>query len=672
MDERGLHRRHANASPLSPLAFLARTAAVFPEHPALIHGEARLTWGEVDERVRRLAAGLAARGVGEGDVVAVLAPNTPAFLEASFAIPLTGAVILTLNTRLDPATLRYCIEHSEAKAILVDTELAGRLGEAIAGLTPRPRIVVIDDPLATPHEGPADEDYEALMHDAPMAHRLPDDEWASFALGYTSGTTGRPKGVVYSHRGVATTAISNALDWAMPHFPVYLWTLPMFHCSGWCFPYTIAMTAGVNVCLRHVSAEAIGRAFEAHGVTHFCGAPIVMQMAIEGAEARGLRPSEPVRMMVAAAPPPASVIRRAEDVGIDVTHVYGLTEVYGPCVVSAWKPAWNALDAEERARIKARQGVAYTLQDAVTVRDPETMADVPWDGATLGEIMIRGNIVMKGYLKDPEATEKAFRGGYFHTGDLAVRHPDGYVEIKDRAKDIIISGGENISSIEVEDALYAHPLVVGAAVVAMPHTRWGETPCAFVELIEGGQADEATLVEWVRARIAHYKAPRRVVFEALPKTSTGKVQKFALRERARPLPRPLRRGRRSVAAIAVSGRITWRVVRGPAACARRTSPTHRALRAPETHTTRTSHVRPEEDRPRLLRRPRHIDHPEVAPADLPGRGGRLHRRPRPGRGARARACQGGNAGRPRDLRGGPARDLRQGLRLPDDAGERPL
>jgi len=535
MDERGLHRRHANASALSPLSFLARTAAVFPEHLAVVHGDHRATWGEVDLAVRRLAAGLVARGIGEGDVVAILSPNTPAFLEASFAVPLAGAVLLTLNTRLDPGTLRYCLEHSEAKLVLVDAELAGRLGEAVEGLSPRPAIVRIDDPLAHPTDGPADEAYEALMHDAPVGWRLPADEWASFALGYTSGTTGRPKGVVYSHRGVATTAISNALDWAMPHFPVYLWTLPMFHCSGWCFPYTVAMKAGVNVTLRHVSAATIGEAFERHGVTHFCGAPIVMQMAIEGAEARGVRRAEPIRMMVAAAPPPASVIRRAEAVGIDVTHVYGLTEVYGPCVVSAWKPAWDGLDDAARARMKARQGVAYALQDEVSVRDPETLEEVPSDGATIGEIMIRGNIVMKGYLKDEAATEKAFAGGLFHTGDLAVRHPDGYVEIKDRAKDIIISGGENISSIEVEDALYAHPAVTSAAVVAMPHEKWGETPCAFVELVPGAEADEAELIAWVRDRIAHYKAPRRIVFESLPKTSTGKVQKFALRERARAL-----------------------------------------------------------------------------------------------------------------------------------------
>ena len=535
MDETGLNRCSANTAPVTPLAFLARTAAVFPDRTAIMHGAHTATWGEVDLRVRRLAAGLVARGIRPGDVVAILAPNTPAYVEANFAIPMTGAVMLTLNTRLDPGTLAYCLEHSEARLVLCDRELLPRLGEAVAQLAHRPLVVRIDDALAPEADGPADLDFEMLHHDAPLEPAAVADEWGSFSLSYTSGTTGRPKGVVYSHRGVATTAASNALDWALPHFPVYLWTLPMFHCNGWCFPYTIAMSAGVNVCLRAVSADAIGDAFVHHGVTHFCGAPIVMQLAIEGAASRGFRADPPVKMMVAAAPPPAAVIARAETVGIDVTHVYGLTEVYGPCVVSAWDPKWNALSVEERARLKARQGVAYTLQDGLSVRDPETMVETPRDGETIGEIMIRGNIVMKGYLKDEAATEAAFRGGWFHTGDLAVRHPDGYVEIKDRAKDIIISGGENISSIEVEDALYAHPAVAGAAVVAMPHETWGETPCAFIELAAGEAVDEATLIAWCRERIAHYKVPRKVVFEPLPKTSTGKVQKFSLRQRAREL-----------------------------------------------------------------------------------------------------------------------------------------
>ncbi|GAB5374052.1 MAG: acyl-CoA synthetase [Acuticoccus sp.] len=535
MNETGLIRRDANSATLSPLAFLARTALVYPEKPAIVHGAERATWGEVDLSVRRVAAGLKAHGIGPGDVVGVLSPNTPAFVTLNFAIPMAGAVMLTLNTRLDPGTQRYCLEHSEAKLVLCDRELLPRLGEAIDGLAPRPRIARIDDTLAPPADGPTDLAFDDLFSDAPLDGHTVDDPWTSFSLSYTSGTTGRPKGVVTSHQGTATNAISNALDWALPHFPVYLWTLPMFHCNGWCFPYTVAMKAGVNVCLRAVSAEAVADAFINHGVTHFCGAPIVMQMAIEGANAAGFRADPPVRMMVAAAPPPASVIARAEGVGIDVTHVYGLTEVYGPCVISAWKPEWDALSLEERARLKARQGVTYTLQEGLSVRDPETMEETSRDGETIGEIMMRGNIVMKGYLKDEAATEAAFRGGWFHSGDLAVRHPDGYIEIKDRAKDIIISGGENISSIEVEDALYAHSAVAGAAVVAMPHEKWGETPCAFVELVADVVVAEDELIAWCRTRLAGYKLPRRVVFETLPKTSTGKVQKFALRQRARDL-----------------------------------------------------------------------------------------------------------------------------------------
>ncbi|XWN30794.1 MAG: AMP-binding protein [Devosia sp.] len=531
MDERGLHRREANFQPLTPLTFLSRTASVFPDAKAWVHGSHSATWSEVDVRARRLAAALLARGIQKGDVVGILSPNTPAFVEANFGVPMTGAVLLTLNTRLDADTLRYCLEHAEAKIVIVDCELSETLAAALQGSDLNPFVVRVDDVLARPG-GPADVEYEAFLADAPASPKMPEDEWDSFSLSYTSGTTGRPKGVVYSHRGVATTAISNALDWALPHFPVYLWTLPMFHCNGWCFPYTVAMTAGTNVCLRAVTPDAIVAAFKDHGVTHFCGAPIIMQMAIDGANKTGFTASRPIKMMTAAAPPPAAVIARLEAIGIDVTHVYGLTETYGPCVVSAWKPEWDGANTEERARLKARQGVPYTLQATLSVRHPETMDAVADTGEDIGEIMIGGNIVMKGYLKDEAATDAAFRGGLFHSGDLAVRHADRYVEIKDRSKDIIISGGENISSIEVENALYAHPKVAGAAVVAMPHEKWGETPCAFIELIDGEAVEEEELIAWCRERIAHYKAPRKVVFEPLPKTSTGKVQKFALRQRA--------------------------------------------------------------------------------------------------------------------------------------------
>ena len=535
MDESGLGRRPANHTSITPLSYFSRTAEVFPEKLAIVHGELRRTWGEVDQRARRLAAGLTARGIQPGDVVGVLAPNVPAFVEASFGVPISGAVLLSLNTRLDVGTLRYCVEHSKAKLILADVELVDRLVEAVKDMTEPPIVVRIDDALATQSSEAGDLEYEALLADEPAAYVPPEDEWQSFSLSYTSGTTGRPKGVVYSHRGIATIATANAIEWAMPHFPVYLWTLPMFHCNGWCFPYTLAMKAGVNVCCRHISADAIVDALEAHGVTHLCGAPIIMQMVIEGAQKRDFRAPHRVEMMTAAAPPPAAVIARLEAVGVSVTHVYGLTEVYGPCVISAWKPEWDALPVEERARLKARQGVRYTMQEGLSVRNPETYEEVPRDGQTVGEIMIHGNGVMKGYLSDPEATERAFAGGMFHTGDLAVRHPDGFVEIKDRAKDIIISGGENISSVEVESALYAHPAVASAAVVAMPDERWGETPCAFIELTDGQAADEAELIAFVRDRIAHFKAPKRVVFEPLPKTSTGKVQKFALRQRAKEL-----------------------------------------------------------------------------------------------------------------------------------------
>ena len=535
--ETGLDRNDANHVPLSPLSFIRRTAMVYPDRPAIVHGDRVRTWGETYARVRRLASALRRRGLGTGDAVAIMAPNIPAFVEASFGIPLAGCVINALNVRLDAPAVRFNLVHGGARLVLVDAEFAQVVKDAVEGMETPPEIVDLDDPLFAGGERIGTIDYEALLAEGDPEHpfELPADEWQSLALNYTSGTTGDPKGVVYSHRGGYLNAVSNALDWDMPQFPVYLWTLPMFHCNGWCFPWTIAAKAGTNVCLRRVEGNAIIDAFERHGVTHLCGAPIVMSLIIDAANRRGYRATHKVRMMTAAAPPPAAVIGRMEALGIDVTHVYGLTEVYGPCVVSAWKPEWDGLSLDERARLKARQGVPYTLQEELIVADPVTGAPVPADGVTLGEIFIRGNITMKGYLKNPASTRKAFAGGWFHTGDLAVMHPDGYCEIKDRSKDIIISGGENISSIEVEDALYRHPAVAAAAVVARPDEKWGEHPCAFVELKEDAEATAEELIAWCRDHLAHYKAPRTIVFEPLPKTSTGKVQKFVLRERARAL-----------------------------------------------------------------------------------------------------------------------------------------
>ena len=531
----GLGQSAANHVPLTPLSFLARTAAVYPDRPAIVHGALAQSWAETAARCRRLATALARRGIDRGDTVAIMAPNTPAMVEAHFGVPMAGAVLNALNTRLDAAAIAFILGHGEAKVLLTDTEFAPVIRAALAALSDPPLVVDIDDP-----EGPGGErlgtlDYEALLAegDPDLAPDLPGDEWDAIALNYTSGTTGDPKGVVYHHRGAYLNAMGNAVSWGMGQFPVYLWTLPMFHCNGWCFPWTVTMLAGTHVCLRKVEAAAIFDAIATRGVTHLCGAPIVMSMiANTPPEAR---PSwtQPVRMMTAGAAPPAAVIEAMEGMGIDVTHVYGLTETYGPCMVSAWHPEWDARPLPERAALKARQGVPYEVQEAVMVADPDTMEPVPADGETLGEIFFRGNITMKGYLKNPDTTRKSFRGGWFHTGDLAVRHPDGYVEIRDRSKDIIISGGENISSIEVEGVLYRHPAVAAAAVVAKPDETWGETPCAFVELKPGAGATADEIIGFCRERLAHFKCPRVVVFGELPKTSTGKIQKFALRETAR-------------------------------------------------------------------------------------------------------------------------------------------
>ena len=530
--EAGLDKNAANYVPLSPIGFLLRSAAVYPNRIAVIHGEHRYTWNEALERCRRLASALAKRGIGRGDTVAVMAPNVPALFEAHFGVPMAGAILNALNIRLDVDTIAFILKHGEAKALITDGEFAPVIARALAQLDRKPLVIDIADPLGPDGERLGELDYETFLAegDPDFAELTPADEWDAIALNYTSGTTGNPKGVVYHHRGAYLNALGNILSWSMPQHPVYLWTLPMFHCNGWCFPWTVTALAGTHVCLRRVEAGAIYDAIEQSGVTHLCGAPVVMNMLLN---ARNEPLPRPVHMMTAGAAPPAAVIGGMERLGFNITHVYGLTEVYGPAVVCAWHDEWDALSDDERARLKARQGVTYPVLDGLMVGDPETLAPVPSDGTTMGEIFFRGNIVMKGYLKNPAATEEAFAGGWFRSGDLAVMHEDGYIEIKDRSKDIIISGGENISTIEVEDVLYRHPAVLEAAVVAKPDANWGETPCAFVTLKDGAEAEAAEIIAFCREHIAHFKAPRHIVFGPLPKTSTGKIQKFVLRERAK-------------------------------------------------------------------------------------------------------------------------------------------
>jgi fatty-acyl-CoA synthase len=533
--ERDLDRGPANYAPLTPLSLLARTAYTYPDHVAVVHGDRRYTWAETYARCRRLASALAAQGVGPGDTVAVMAANTPEMYEAHFGVPMTGAVLNTLNTRLDAETIAFMLGHGEAKVLLTDTEFAPTVGKALAQLAAKPRVVDIVDALGPGGARLSAVDYETFIAggDPGFDWRPPADEWDAISLNYTSGTTGNPKGVVYHHRGAYLNALSNIIDWGMPHHAVYLWTLPMFHCNGWCFPWTMAANAGTNVCLRRVEAGAVFDAIRAHGVTHYCGAPIVHLALINAPTEMRAGIDHTVHCLVAGAAPPAAVIEGMERMGFDITHVYGLTETYGPAAVCAKHAAWDALDIAARTERNGRQGVRYTVEEGMTVLDPHTMAPVPWDGETMGEIMFRGNVTMKGYLKNPQATEEAFAGGWFHSGDLAVMQPDGYVKIKDRSKDIIISGGENISSLEVEDVLYRHPAVLAAAVVAAPDPKWGETPCAFVEAKPGATVTEAEIVAHCRAHLAHFKAPRRVVFGELPKTSTGKIQKFVLRAKAR-------------------------------------------------------------------------------------------------------------------------------------------
>ncbi len=532
----GLEKGPANFAVQSPIQFIERAALAYPTKLAVIHGELKRSWSETYQRCKMLGSALQKLGIQKSETVAVMLPNTPPMVEAHFGIAMAGAVLCALNTRQDARALAFMLEHSEAKVLIVDQEFASVIAAALAILKEKnfrlPILIDVDDPLYTgPRQRFNELEYESFLESADLNFSIqwPEDEWDPICLNYTSGTTGNPKGVVYSHRGAYTNGISNALEWGMQRHPTYLWVLPMFHCNGWCFPWTVAAMAGVNVCLRRVEAQPIFDAIRSHKVTHYCGAPIVQNMLINAPQEMKSGIQHRVQTMVGGAAPPAAMIEGMEKMGFEILHAYGLTEVYGPVLISMQQDEWASLSLQARAELNSRQGICKQLEQAVAVLDPETMQPVPADGETIGEIMVRGNVVMRGYLKNPEATAAALKGGWFHSGDLAVVYPDGYMKIKDRSKDIIISGGENISSIEVEDALYRHPAVLAAAVVAKPDPKWGETPCAFIELKPEASATEEDIITHCRGLLAGFKVPRTVVFQELPKTATGKIQKFELR-----------------------------------------------------------------------------------------------------------------------------------------------
>ena len=539
--EQSLSQNPTNFSPLTPLSFLKRSASVYPNHLSVIHGKKKFTWSETYTRCCRLASALHKRGIGPGDTVSIMGSNTPEMYEAAFGVPMSGAVINALNIRLDAKTIAYCLNEAEAKVLITDIEFSSTIKETLSLLNRDPIVIDINDSEIeenSTYEKLGKMDYEEFLEDGDpnFFWHMPKNEWQAISLNYTSGTTGEPKGVVYHHRGAHLNAISNIIGWNMDHHPVYLWTLPMFHCNGWCFPWSIAAVAGTNICLRQVNAANIYSAIAKHKVTHFCGAPIVLNFIVNAQDNERKEFDHTVNVMTAAAPPPESTLEGMQRQGFNVTHVYGLTETYGPAVICAWHDDWNKESIEQQAVLKSHQGVNYHMLEEVNVLNPDTMLPVPHDGETLGEVMFRGNVVMKGYLKNSRATKKALEKGWFHSGDLGVTHPNGYLQIKDRSKDIIISGGENISSIEVEDILYKHPEILAVAVVAMPNEKWGETPCAFVELKHSNQPPtEKDLIDYCRNNIAHYKVPSTIVFDVLPKTSTGKIQKFKLREIAQEL-----------------------------------------------------------------------------------------------------------------------------------------